>query len=642
MYKYCIISIVLLFAHNSSVIAQSIPKEARNYLEAGKMYYDQADYVKSLEQYLGAYKFAPNDPGINYSIALCYINTYSYDSALQYLLPAKKAGIKDPMLDYYLGLAYHANAKIDEAIASLQTYKQSLKPSDKELLDETDKYLTYCNHAKTLMASPVKMTISNLGNTINSKYPDYNPAISVDESTIIYTSRRANSTGGLISEMDGHYFEDIYMSNKNTENNAWGASIQIDQTINTTSHDACVGLSSEGQTMIIYKADGGGDLYYSSLSGANWGKPMSFGKAINTDAWEACGNFSADGNYLFFVSNKKGGFGGTDIYYSVKNASGIWSTPTNMGPEINTKEDEFSPYLHADNKTFYFSSQAHTSMGGFDIFQSTIDLSTQPISLKSKPENLGYPINTVGDEIYFVWSADNKRAYFSSAREGGYGDKDLYMLERPAAKAALVLLKGTISDCKTKEFIQANITVTDIESGKPIGKYVSNSSTGKYIVTLPAGKNYSITVEAKGYLFNSKNINIPKLEEFKEIDDVICLDKIDIGTTIVLNNVFFDVNKATLRKESETELDKLFDILSKNPKIKIEVAGHTDSDGETASNLTLSDARAHAVKDYLIAKGISADRIIYVGHGEGKPVAPNDTPENKQLNRRTEIKILEN
>ena len=216
------------------------------------------------------------------------------------------------------------------------------------------------------------------------------------------------------------------------------------------------------------------------------------------------------------------------------------------------------------------------------------------------------------------------------------------MLERPVAKAALVLLKGTIADCKTKDFLQANISVTDIEAGKLIGKYVSNSSTGKYVVTLPAGKNYAITVEAKGYLFYSKNINIPHLESFKEIDDVICLDKIDIGTTIVLNNVFFDVNKATLRKESEIELDKLVDILTKNPKIKIEVSGHTDSDGETQANLTLSDARAHAVKDYLIAKGISADRIIYVGHGEDKPVAPNDTPENKQLNRRTEIKILEN
>ncbi|WP_018342131.1 OmpA family protein [Cytophaga aurantiaca] len=641
MYKYIYILAIILIASNNLAVAQSIPKEARNHLEEGKMYYDQANYLKALDEYLAAYAFVPTDPGINYSIALCYINTYSYDKALKYLLPAKKAGIEDPMLEYYLGVSYHANAKIDEAILNLQSFKAKLRPADKELLAQTNRYLRYCENAKLLMSKPVVMKISNLGKTINSAYPDYNPAISVDESTIIYTSRRPNSTGGLVSEMDGHYFEDIYISNK-LANNTWKEGTQLDQTINSANHDACVGLSSEGQTMIIYKDDGGGDLFYSQLTGASWGKPVSFGKFINTDGWEPCGNFSPDGNYLFFVSNKKGGFGGTDIYWSKKNADGTWGAPVNMGKEVNTAEDEFSPYLHADGKTFYFSSQGHNSMGSFDIFQSTIDWSTTPVLIVSPPTNLGYPINTVGDEIYFVWSADNKRAYFSSAREGGLGDKDLYLLERPEAKAALVLLKGTVSDCKTKEFIQGNINVTDIESGKLIGKYVSNSSTGKFVVTLPAGKNYAIAVEAKGYLFHSKNIDIPKLENFKEIDDEICLEKMDIGSTIVLNNVFFDVNKATLRKESEVELDKLFDILSKNPKIKIEVSGHTDSDGETQANLTLSDARAHAVMNYLIAKGISADRIIYIGHGEDKPVVPNDTPENKQLNRRTEIKILAN
>lgn len=639
MYKYIYILAIILTLSNNSALAQSIPKEARNYLEEGKLYYDQANYLKALDSYLAAYAFVPNDPGVNYSIALCYVNTYSYDKALKYLLPAKNAGIEDPMLDYYLGVSYHANAKIDEAIQSLQAFKSKLRPADKDLLAQTNKYLLYCENAKLLMSKPVVMKISNLGITVNSPYPDYNPAISVDESTMIFTSRRANSTGGLVYEMDGHFFEDIYSSNK-LPNNTWGEGKQLDLTINSVNHDACVGLSSEGQTMIIYKDDGGGDLYYSQLSGSTWSKPISFGKSINTDAREACGNFSPDGNYLFFVSDKKGGFGGTDIYWSKKNTDGAWAAPVNMGKEVNTAEDEFSPYLNADGKTFYFSSQAHNSMGGFDIFQSIIDLSIAPLISVSTPTNLGYPINTVGDEIYFVWSADNKRAYFSSAREGGFGDKDLYLLERPEARAALVLLKGTISDCKSKQFIQANISVTDIESGKSIGKYVSNSSTGKYIVTLPAGKNYAINAEAKGYLFHSKNINIPKLENFKEIDDVICLDKIDIGSKIVLNNVFFDVNKATLRKESEIELDKLFDILSKNPKIKIEVAGHTDSDGDTQANLTLSDGRAHAVMDYLIAKGISADRIIYIGHGEDKPVVANDTPENKQLNRRTEIKIL--
>jgi len=641
MYKSILYSLIFILSGIHSY-GQNTAKEARRYSEEGKAYFDAGDYKKALENYQEALTRIPTDPGINYSVALCFINMFENTKSLQYLLVAQKGGVTDPMIDLYIGIAYHANNRFDEALTSLNKFKSMLRPSDKELIYKTDKYISYCNHAKRLISNPVKMTITNLGSSVNSKFPDYNPAISVDEATIIFTSRRDNSTGLLISEFDGHYFEDIYISNKNAKDE-WTPAEPISTLINTDSHDACVGLSSEGQTMIVYKTDGGGDLFYTRLEGTNWTKPVSFGKAINTDYWEACGNFSADGNYLFFVSNKKGGYGGTDIYVSKRNTDGTWGIPVNMGPEINTIEDEFSPYLHADGKTFYFSSQGHSSMGGHDIFHSTINTSSFPVAIVSKPVNMGYPINTVDDEIYFVWSADNKRAYFSSEREGGYGDKDLYILKRPEAKAAaLVMLKGVTTDCKTKLPLQATINVSDIAIGKHIGTYTSNSATGKYVVILPAGKNYSVTAEAKGYLFYSKNIDIPKLDEFKEIDDMICLDPIKIGTTIVLNNVFFDVDKATLRKESEIELEKVYEILSKNPAIKIEVSGHTDSDGDDEHNLKLSEARALAVKDYLIAKGISADRIQSKGYGETKHIADNLTPENKQLNRRTEIKILEN
>lgn len=641
MYKSVFFFLLLFTTTCSVVCAQNPNKEARKYLEEGKILVDAGYYNKALDQYLQAVKLMPGDPGVNYSVAYCYLNIFEYGKSLPFLIKAKNGKIEDPMMDLYLGMAYHGNNKFDEALASLTTFKATLRSSDKELMTQTDRYIVYCNNAKKLIVSPVEMTITNMGASVNSKYPDYNPAISVDEATIIFTSRRDNSTGALKSEIDDHYFEDIYISNKN-EKGEWNSAKHISALINTASHDACVGISAEGQTMIVYKTDNGGDLFYSRLEGAEWGAPISFGKSINTIDWEACGNFSADGNNLFFVSNKKGGYGGTDIYVSRKNADGTWAAATNMGPDINTSADEFSPYLHADGKTFYFSSQAHTSMGGFDIFQATINTATPIMTIVEKPVNMGYPINTVDDEIYFVWSADNKRAYFSSAREGGLGDKDLYILKRPEAKAELVMLKGTITDCFTKKAISAVIDVNDIETGKPIGKYTSNSATGKYVVILPAGKNYAVNVEAKGYLFYSKNINIPKMQDFKEIDDLLCLELINVGTTIVLNNVFFDVDKATLRNESETELGKLYDILLKNPHIKIEVDGHTDSDGDAEHNMKLSDSRAHAVKDYLISKGIAADRIMYKGFGETMPVVDNLTPENKQLNRRTEIKILEN
>jgi outer membrane protein OmpA-like peptidoglycan-associated protein len=240
-----------------------------------------------------------------------------------------------------------------------------------------------------------------------------------------------------------------------------------------------------------------------------------------------------------------------------------------------------------------------------------------------------------------VWSADNKRAYFSSVRDGGYGDKDLYVLERDEANAALVVFKGRIISCQESKPVAATIVVLDNANGKPVGVYNSNSSTGKYTIILPAGKNYGISVEAPGYLFYSKNIDIPFLNHYLEINDTICMDQIKIGKKIVLRNVFFDLDKATLRSESEAELERLREILVKNPHIKIQILGHTDSDGSDDYNMKLSHARAKAVVDYMVKKGVDVARMKFHGYGETKPVAPNDTPENKQLNRRTEFEILE-
>ena len=278
-------------------------------------------------------------------------------------------------------------------------------------------------------------------------------------------------------------------------------------------------------------------------------------------------------------------------------------------------------------------------MGGYDIFSCTIDLETAKIL--TNPVNVGYPINTADDDVFFVWSPDNKRAYFASEREGGYGEKDIYMLERKDIEAQLVVLKGKILSSQTKLPLGSKITVIDNVTQKSMGVYESNSSSGNFIVILPEGKNYGIRVESPGYFFYSKNIDIPVLEHYQEIDDTISLDPLKVGTKIVLRNVFFDIDKSTLRNESEAELNHLLEILQNNKNIKIQISGHTDSDGNEDHNLALSEARAHTVADYLINKGIESSRLTYKGYGETKPYAPNDSPENKQLNRRTEIEIIE-
>ncbi|HVD99462.1 MAG TPA: OmpA family protein [Cytophagaceae bacterium] len=619
---------------------QSYPKEVKKLLQKGDEYMDIEDYQNALPNYLQAEKLVPKDPAISYKAGKCLFELRHETKALPYLEAAKKGDIEDPEFGWMLGSAYHKDHQFDKAIAVLKQYRTLVSPKDKETLEEVDLLISNCMNGKTMVQNPKsKITIKNLGPGVNSVFNDYAPVISADESTLIFTSRRDNTTGGAKSNEDNEWYEDIYHSVKS--DSIWSTAVNMGPTINTASHDASVGLSPDGQELFVYRATpaNGGDLYISNLTGTVWSEPKPLDNNINTPYWEPSASTTSDESILFFTSNRKGGLGGRDIYMSRKQTNGEFGPAINLGPKINTKYDEDCPFIHPDGKTLYFSSKGHKSMGGFDIFSTTIDLATG--SINSEVENIGYPINTADDDVFFVWSADNKRAYFASEREGGYGEKDIYMLIREDADADLAVLKGKIISCDTKKPVAATIIVTDLTTQQPVGIYNSNASSGKYTVILPAGKNYGITVEAKGYLFYSKNIDIPKLDHYVEYNDEICLNKLKKGTTIVLRNVFFDVDKATLRKESEDELERLQKILEQNPEIKVEIDGHTDSDGSDEHNLKLSDARAKAVVDYLITKGINKDMLKWKGYGETQPQVPNDSPENKQLNRRTEIKILE-
>lgn len=622
----------LLLNGNQIICAQgNSAKDVKRFNEEAYSYFQTGQYQLAVASYLKAQALSPDDPGVNYSIAICYVKSYQAKYALPYLERARKGRIPDPEMDYYFAVSYHQLHRIEEANASLTAYKKH-KEADHV---KAQLLLDYCHHAKHFMANPVKMTIRNLA-SVNSSDPDYNPSISIDESTLIFTSRREGSTGGQKDPRDNYYFEDIYLSSKNSE--AWSSPMnRLGTDINSTSHDGCIGLSPDGQTMFIYKTENGGDIYYAQLKGNQWSSPVNMGPNINSKEYETGAALSPDGRYFFFVSNRKGGLGGLDLYVSERQANGAYGVARNLGDKVNTIMNETSPYVQADGKALYFSSELHKSMGGFDIF--SIPFNPETGNIIGIPENLGYPINTADDEINFVWSADNKRAYFASVRDDGLGEKDIYVLERPEAKAALVMLKGTVVDCISQSAIAALIKVTDNASGKEIGTYATNSSSGKYVVIFPAGKNYGITVEAEGYAFYSKNINIPHLEEYREMDDLICMQNIKAGTKIILHNVFFDIDQASLRMESETELKKLVTILTNNEALNIQIVGHTDDVGEAAHNLKLSEDRAHAVKDYLIAHGIASNRISYQGMGENQPLVPNDSPENRQQNRRTEIMI---
>lgn len=615
-------------------IAQSLSKEGKKYAKEAHGYFLAGDYYKALELYHQVEKTDKENKGIMYSIAICYVNTYRAEKALPYLDKVKNSEINDPLINYYYGVAYHVNHQFDEAVKHYNMFLQNVKDENQKA--KVKHYIMQCGYAKDLIAKPVKLTVNNLGKGVNSEFAEYNPVVSADEQTLFFTSRRENSTGGEKDPRDNFFYEDIYTSNKS--NHVWGNAIHLSGGINSASHDACVGLSSDGQMMFIYKAENGGDVYTSELKGNVWSTPVSLSGGVNSEYWEPCVSVSADGSTIVFVSDRPGGIGGTDLYISKLLKDGTYSKPKNLGNKINTTYNEFSPFIHSDGKTISFSSEGHKGMGGYDIFSMDFDLETGEV--KGEPRNEGYPINSAGDEIFFVWSADNRRAYFSSSREGGLGDKDLYVLELPEAEAKLVVLTGTVVDCETKQFVEATINIVDNATQKIIGVHKSNSATGKYVVVLPAGKNYGISIESSGYAFYSKNIDIPNLKNFREITDEVCLQNVKAGTKIVLRNVFFDVDKSTLRSESELELNKLVEIMKQNPSVSIEVSGHTDSDGDDSHNLELSKARAKAVLDYLVSQSISSDRIRSTGYGESRPVVANTSPENKQLNRRTEIEFL--
>ncbi len=645
-------------------------KEARQNIKLGDEQYilGPTRYKTALTFYVKANEFNPNNALLNYKLGDCYLSSSYKLKALDHF---KKALDLNPLifpdLFYKLGRSYHLHMDWANAKKFYNQYKLTLKSSEKEMLAEVDKRLAECDNGIELMKKPVRVFIDNVGKSLNSVYPDYVPVISADEDVMMFTSRRPETTGGGIAEDINEPFEDIYISYRFNEK--WTAPKNIGAPINTEDHDATVGLSPDGQTLLVYmgKKKGGGDIYECKLEGEKWSKPERMPKPINSDSHEPSASLSYDGKTIFFVSNRDGGIGDHDIYMSTKDAKGKWDKAVNLGPVINTKYDEDGVFIMADGKTLYFSSQGHNSMGGYDIFKSEFENGRW-----STPVNLGYPINTADDDVFFVLSASGKHGYYASVKSDAVGEKDLYMITFLGPEKQLVLntednllasvvapvsetviaptvalttakvtiLKGIVMDFGTLAPLEASLELTDNTSNSSVAQFKSNSKSGKYLVSLPSGKNYGLSVKADGYLFHSENFDIPESAAYKEVTLDVKLKKVEVGSTIVLKNIFFDFDKATLRPESTAELERLTKLLNDNPTIKIEISGHTDNKGAAQYNLTLSDNRSKSVVDYLVSKGISADRLTWKGYGLTKPIATNDTDEGRQLNRRTEFKIM--
>lgn len=546
-----------------------------------------------------------------------------------------------------LASAQLISADYDNAVKNYETYLKfdRINPNTKE---QAEKYLKNAKFGSEAKKHPQPFNPVNVGPGINTENYEYFPALTADGNTFMFTRNIRHGEGVNTSGQ-----EDFYISKK--VNGIWQQALPM-VGVNTAGNEGAPTLSADGQIMFFAscmeitgdygssdrKGYGSCDIFYSQKINGKWSKPQNAGPVINTKNWETQPSFSSDGKTLYFIRGivARDGIKNPDIYSSTIGADGKFGEPIRLSDNINTPDEEESVFIHPDNQTLYFSSSGHPGMGGLDIFMSK----KQADGSWGKAVNLGYPINSVADDNSLLVDANGKLAYFGSEREGGFGGLDIYQFELPEAMRPekITYVKGHTFNAKTKESLDASIELIDLETQQVVTSAFSNAQ-GEFLVTLTSNHNYLVNVSRPGFLFYSDNFSLKdKVADYnKPYQLEIPLQPIDTGYTIELKNVFFDVNKWDLKPESKAELEKVISFLKANPNLKIEFGGHTDNSGDKAFNKTLSTNRAKAVYDYVIEKGnIPAAKLSFKGYADTKPKVKNDTPENKALNRRTELKVL--
>jgi hypothetical protein len=496
-----------------------------------------------------------------------------------------------------------------------------------------------CLFARSALEHPVPFLPENLGDSVNSALNEYWPCLSVDEQLLMFTVMLPLTREH--PEAPVYLQEDFFYSVRLRE--GWSLRKNAGPPLNTQDNEGAHSMTADGQILFFTacnRRDGQGqcDIYVSNRKGNSWSIPVNLGPPVNSRYSEKHPTVSADGRILLFTSDRPGGKGSFDIWMSVRNATG-WSLPVNLGDSVNTAGTEQSPFLHPDGQSLYFSSTGWPGMGESDIFLSRKGADGS----WKKPVNLGYPINTYHDEIGLTVNASGNRAYFASDRERGT-DTDLYTFELPVDKQPVTVsyLSGRVYDARNMKGLRALIRLIDLETEEVIVEIPSTGEEGDYLVPLPGGRDYALNVSAEGYLFHSGHFSLKgqysRIEPYR-LD--IPLERIHVGSSVVLYNIFFDTDSHALLPSSLAELNRVLLFLEENPAISVEISGHTDSTGSTGYNQELSEKRAAAVRDYLVGQGIGASRLKATGYGASLPLADNETEEGRAQNRRTELKITE-
>ncbi len=633
---YRSLGIAILFVLTSCLGAQN-PK-AKKQLDEAFMAYNAAEFSKALGSVNRAIKTDP-------SYADAYSLQASIYEAMHDTLNASKsyqnclrvAPLFQPMYFYYAEYLYR-NKRLKESQAMLQAF--TTVPNKSGFIPQKHGASARLNEKATRLQASVKaamedvniaenLKIKNMGPSINSDKDEYWPGMPFSGDRFVFTRRLGGTENALLQE-------DFYMSDLN--DSLWGKAYPAPGEINTPENEGTLSVKADGSALYYTRCNqpgglGSCDLYVSDLDGRGWKRGSNLGSPVNGSAWDCQPAISGDGHTLIFSSSRQGGFGGKDLWVSYLK-QGKWSVPKNMGPAINTREDDGAPFLHYDGATLYFSSLGHPGFGGSDIFMSRLGADGQ----WSTPENLGSGLNSPDDEFGLYIDAVGKKGYFASDRKGGLGRLDIYQFEVPEKfkPKPVTYVSGRVQDVKGGMPLMARVRVVELSTGK----VVFSDSVSNFFIPLTAGGNHALFATAKGYVPQSLNFQPTASTLDQPFTVVATLNPINNNAVFVLQNLFFDTDKFDLKSESTEELTQLVELMKLNPKMEVMITGHTDNQGAADYNVRLSENRAAAVVNYLIKAGISSTRLKSKGYGDSRPAAANDTEEGRAKNRRIELVIL--
>lgn len=571
-----------------------------------------------------------------YRLGLVYMTIKNYPKAIENFekaLSLTSDPKKQKVFWYDLGETFLLTGQYEKAVTILTQFVR-VENQNRQKLDRANLMLKNAEFALKNQLVKAQFHQRKLSDTVNCFAMQYFPVLTADQQELFFTRRLT----GL-----GDDDEDLVVSRKDV-NGKWYSPVSISKNINSKFNEGTCTISADGRKLIFTsctgrKGYGSCDLFESTKIGNDWSEPVNLGPNVNSYDWESQPSLSADGRTLYFVSDRRGGFGRRDIWFSVQDENGLWTKAQNLGAPVNTIYEEYSPFIHVNGKTLYFASNGLVGFGGFDIYYSE-----KLENGWALPENMGRPVNDHEDQFSLFITADGKKGYYSHEEmtASGIAMGRLYEVQIPENQQVRFksnYVKGTVKDKKTGRELKAKIELFDIAKNQIVSLVESDSITGEYLMVLTQGSEYALYINKMGYLFQSLNFNYSNVTDFQPIIINITLEQALKGSVSVLKNIFFDVDKYDLKEKSVTELEKIIRFLLENPQIRVEISGHTDNTGSAAYNQQLSDKRAKSVHSYILSKGINPLRLAWKGYGSSKPIQSNDTEEGRQQNRRIEFTI---